>query len=146
MVASGLPAVKAINWRGFCLQTGGTFDSKGNGCGVTVSEVLESLFLAWKNGDALRAGAHFALDARYQEARHEPIVGREAIVAHFTAFFRDGPAWRFHVDDVLTGADRAAVRYRFEIAEADGGWRTRAGCAFATLHDGTLTEWREYEG
>jgi nuclear transport factor 2 (NTF2) superfamily protein len=93
-----------------------------------------------------RAGAHFALDARYQEARHEPIVGREAIVAHFTAFFRDGPAWRFHVDDVLTGADRAAVRYRFEIAEADGGWRTRAGCAFATLHDGTLTEWREYEG
>ncbi len=113
---------------------------------MTAAELLESLFSAWRNGDALRAGAHFAPDARYQEARHEPIVGRDAIVQHFTAFFRDGPVWRFHVEDVLTNAERAAVRYRFEIADADGTWRTRAGCAFASLHDGTLTEWREYEG
>jgi len=113
---------------------------------VNVSEVLDSLFIAWRNGDALRAGAHFALDARYQEARREPIVGRDAIVQHFTAFFRDGPAWRFHLEEILTDTNRAAVRYRFEIAEADGSWRTRTGCAFATLRDGTLTEWREYEG
>ena len=113
---------------------------------MNVSEVLDSLFIAWRNGDALRAGAHFALDARYQEARREPIVGRDAIVQHFTAFFRDGPEWRFHLEEILTDTNRAAVRYRFEIAEADGSWRTRTGCAFATLRDGTLTEWREYEG
>jgi ketosteroid isomerase-like protein len=113
---------------------------------VTVTELLESLFGAWNQGDALRAGAHFALDARYQEARHEPIAGRDAIVAHFTAFFRDGPAWRFHVEDILHHAERAAIRYRFETAQPDGSWRSRDGCAFVTLRDGTLAEWREYEG
>lgn len=113
---------------------------------MTSDELLESLFAAWKSGDALRAGAHFAIDATYQEAGRDPIVGRDAIVSHFTAFFRDGPAWRFHVEDVLTSGERAAVRYRFEIAEPGGTWRTRAGCAFATLRDGTLSDWREYEG
>ncbi len=114
---------------------------------MTARAFLESLFAAWKSGDALRAGAHFAPDGRYQEARGDAIVGRDAIVAHFTKFFRDGPAWRFHVEDILSEGERAAVRYRFEVAAPDGSWRSRSGAAFATLAgDGTLAEWREYEG
>ena len=108
--------------------------------------MLESLFAAWRVGDALRAGAHFRPDARYQEAGHEPIVGRDAIVAHFTNFFRDGPAWRFHVDEVLIDGGRAAVRYRYQVAQPEGGWTERPGCAFAACADGTLAEWREYQG
>jgi ketosteroid isomerase-like protein len=71
---------------------------------------------------------------------------RAARVAHFTAFFRDGPAWRFHVEDILHQGERAAIRYRFEVAQPDGSWRSSEGCAFVTLRDGTLAEWREYEG
>jgi len=112
---------------------------------MTTAELLASLFAAWQSGDALRAAAHFAPDAAYREAGREAIVGRDAIVRHFTMFFRDGPAWKFHVDDVLTVGERAAVRYRFEIADATGNWRSKEGCAFATVRDGTLTEWREYE-
>ncbi len=109
-------------------------------------ESLESLFGAWRTGDALRSGAHFALDGIYREARGLPISGRAAIVEHFTKFFRDGPRWEFYVDDTLVEAERAAVRYRFAVEGTDGIWRERPGCAFVKFVDGTIAEWHEYEG
>ncbi len=109
-------------------------------------ETLEGLFAAWRNGDALRAGAYFAANARYVEVRHEPILGRDAIVAHFTTFFRDGPVWDFNVEETVADGERAAVRYRFAIVGEDGSWRELSGCAFVRLADGTIAEWREYEG
>jgi predicted SnoaL-like aldol condensation-catalyzing enzyme len=113
---------------------------------VRTRETLEGLFAAWRNGDALRAGAYFAAGARYAEVRHEPILGRDAIVAHFTTFFRDGPVWDFTVEDTVVDGERAAVRYRFAVVGEDGSWRELSGCAFVRLVDGTIGEWREYEG
>ena len=113
---------------------------------MTHREALDGLFAAWRTGDALRSGAHFGFAATYREARREPIAGRDAIVAHFTKFFRDGPRWEFHVDDTIVEEDRAAVRYRFAVTSIDGSWHERAGCAFVTFLDGTIAEWREYEG
>jgi uncharacterized protein (TIGR02246 family) len=112
---------------------------------VTPRDALESLFTAWRAGDALRSAAHFASDATYREARGTAIEGRDAIAAHFTRFFRDGPHWRFEVDEVLVEGDRAAVRYRFSIEGPPGTWREKEGCAFAEFRDGTLAQWREYE-
>ncbi len=113
---------------------------------MTHREALVRLFDSWRTGDALRSGAHFAIDGTYGEARGEPIVGRDAIVAHFTRFFRDGPRFEFFVDDMVVEDNRAAVRYRFAIAAVDGSWREQPGCAFVTFKDGTIAEWREYEG
>jgi uncharacterized protein (TIGR02246 family) len=117
---------------------------------MTPRELLESLFAAWRAGDALRSAAHFAPDATYRETGHEPIEGRAAIVAHFTRFFRDGPQWRFDVDEIVVEGERAAVRYRFALAGIpDGsgsGWQEKPGCAFVTFRDGTVAEWREYQG
>jgi predicted SnoaL-like aldol condensation-catalyzing enzyme len=108
---------------------------------------LRSLVEAWQVGDALRAAAHFAVEARYGEAGASPIVGRDEIVAHFTRFFRDGPRWRFDVDDVLVDANRACVIYRFGVEGAGAIWRERAGCAIVTFDaGGAVAEWREYEG
>ncbi len=112
---------------------------------MKIREVLEELFEAWQSGDALRSAAYFALDGAYREARHEPVVGRTAIVEHFTKFFRDGPRFEFTVDDTLVEGERAAVRYRFAV-EANGSWVQRSGCAFAAFANGTITDWREYEG
>lgn len=113
---------------------------------VTVRELLDGLVEAWQQGDAHRAAAYFAPDARYHEAGHEPIVGREAISAHFGRFFRDGPLWRFEVDEVVVQAGRAAVCYRFARKGEDGTWRERAGCAFLREHEGLVAVWREYQG
>ncbi len=113
---------------------------------MTVGEALTGLFAAWRTGDALRAGAHFAGEGVYREAAREPLAGRDAIVAHFTSFFRDGPRFELHVDDTIVAGDRAAVRYRFSIQRPDGSWQERPGCAFVTFADGTIVEWREYEG
>lgn len=113
---------------------------------MTHRERLENLFAAWRTGDALRSGAHFAPGATYREANREPLLGRDAIVGHFTKFFRDGPRWEFYADDLLVDGDRAAVRYRFAVAAGEGAWRERSGCAFVTFADGTIAEWREYEG
>lgn len=113
---------------------------------MTHREALIQLFEAWRTGDALRSGAHFAHDGTYREARREPIVGRAAIVAHFTRFFRDGPRFEFRVDDIVVEDNRAAVRYRFAIAAAPDAWHERPGCAFVTFANGTIAEWREYEG
>lgn len=113
---------------------------------MTHREALDSLVAAWRTGDALRAAAHFVSEGSYREARREPIVGRDAIVAHFTRFFRDGPAWRMTVDHIIVDGDSAAVRYRFGLKGIDGEWREKEGCAFVTFADGTIAEWREYEG
>jgi uncharacterized protein (TIGR02246 family) len=113
---------------------------------VTHREALDRLFAAWRRGDALRSAAHFAIDGIYREAGRAPIVGRSAIVAHFTAFFRDGPRWTFSVDETLVEGDLAAVTYRFAIDAGKGSWLERSGCAFVRFSDGTIAEWREYEG
>ena len=113
---------------------------------MTHRESLERRFAAWRGGDALVAGAHFAEDGTYREASREPILGRPAIVTHFTKFFRDGPRWEFHTDDVIVERDRAAVRYRFAIVSPEGARVERSGCALVTFRDGTILEWREYEG
>jgi uncharacterized protein (TIGR02246 family) len=113
---------------------------------MTHRQALEQLFAAWRQGDALRSAAHFAVDGAYREARREPLVGREAIVEHFTKFFRDGPRWEFHADDTIVEGDRAAVQFRFSIVSPEGAWLERSGCAFVVFADGTIVEWREYEG
>jgi ketosteroid isomerase-like protein len=113
---------------------------------MTHRERLASLFAAWRTGDALRSGAHFGASATYREANREPLTGREAIVAHFTKFFRDGPRWEFYADETLVDGDRAAVRYRFAVVSGEGARLERSGCAFVTFADGTIVEWREYEG
>jgi uncharacterized protein (TIGR02246 family) len=113
---------------------------------VTHRESLEGLFAAWRSGDAFRSAAHFAIDGTYREAGREPIVGRDAIVAHFTRFFRDGPRFAFHPEETIVEGDGAAVRYRFEIALAEDRWSEKSGCAFVRFSDGTIVEWREYEG
>jgi uncharacterized protein (TIGR02246 family) len=113
---------------------------------MTLRESLDGLFSAWRSGDALRSSAYFAPDAVYGEASRIPIVGREQIVRHFTDFFRDGPRFEFDVDETIVEGDRAAVRYRFATFDARGQRRERAGCAFVRFVNGTIVEWREYEG
>jgi uncharacterized protein (TIGR02246 family) len=112
-----------------------------------VRATVESLVDAWQSGDALRAAAHFAAAGAYREAGGSVVNGRDALVAHFTRFFRDGPRWRFEIDDLLVDEPRACVVYRFAVEGSGGIWRERAGCAIATLDaDGAVAEWREYEG
>ncbi len=113
---------------------------------MTHREALERLFAAWSEGDALRSIASFALDAVYREARHEPLAGREAILAHFTRFFRDGPRFEFDAEDIIVEGDRAAVRFRFATVSQTGTRLEREGCALVAFRDGTITEWREYGG
>ncbi len=94
---------------------------------------LQSLIEAWRCGDALRAAAHFSSDGRYGEAGAE--------------FFRDGPRWRFDVDDMILESDRACVVYRFAVEGAGVVWRERAGCAIVAFDaGGAIAAWREYEG
>jgi uncharacterized protein (TIGR02246 family) len=108
---------------------------------------IASLVDAWRAGDALRAAAHFAPDGRYGEAGSAPLAGRDALVAHFTRFFRDGPRWRFDIDDVIVGEDRACVAYRFALEGSGAAWRERAGCAIVSFDaSGAVIAWREYEG
>ena len=111
---------------------------------MTPREALAGLFAAWRNGDALRSAAYFAQDGTYREAGREGVVGREAIVAHFTRFFRDGPRFEFLPDETIVEGERAAVRYRFRIAGPGDRWHETHGCAFVLFGDGTIREWREY--
>jgi ketosteroid isomerase-like protein len=113
---------------------------------MTAREALDGLFAAWESGDALRAVAHFAPGSTYREARRDPIVGREAILAHFTRFFRDGPRWRFVPQETTIEGERAAVAYSFGIFEEGKGWTEHHGCALVHFRDGAIAEWREYEG
>ena len=105
---------------------------------------LEELIGAWEANDAHRASAFFAPEATYREPGHDPFVGRVAIFEHFKRFFRDGPAWRFHVDEIIIDGNRAALLYRFEITGTDGEWSSRFGCAFVRGESGLITEWREF--
>ncbi len=110
-------------------------------------DTLQSLIDAWRSGDALRAAAHFALDAQYAEAGRSVLTGRDAVLEHFTRFFRDGPRWRFEVDDVLVDGDRACIAYHFALEGEAGIWRERAGCAMVRFdQSGAIAGWREYEG
>jgi predicted ester cyclase len=112
---------------------------------MTLRDLIDELVGAWQSGDAHRATAFFAPDGVYHEAGRAPIAGREAIFAHFARFFRDGPAWRFDIDEIIVEGERAAVRYRFEV-NADGTWRSRDGCAIVHRAGGLVTLWREYQG
>jgi uncharacterized protein (TIGR02246 family) len=111
---------------------------------VTAHETIRELVGAWQANDALRAGAFFAPDGSYCESGRDAVRGREAIVAHFTRFFREGPPWRLDLDDVIAEGDRAAVAYRFAVKGDAAGWNERAGCAFVRLRDGLVEEWREF--
>lgn len=107
--------------------------------------LVEELVAAWQANDAWRASAFFATDASYHEAGRDPIVGRERIREHFQRFFRDGPAWRFDLDDFVTDENRAAIAYRFSVKGEAGNWHERAGCALVRCSDGLIVEWREYQ-
>jgi len=110
-------------------------------------DTISGVIAAWRNGDALRAAAYFAPDGAYGEAGHAPLAGRAAIVEHFTRFFRDGPHWRFDVDELILGDAVACVVYRFAVEGTGARWRERAGCAVVAFEaSGAISAWREYEG
>lgn len=112
---------------------------------MTVRSLIEELIAAWQANDAHRASAFFATDGVYHESGGAKIEGREAIFEHFQRFFRDGPAWRIDVDDIVVDGERAAVAYRFAIATG-GAWQTREGCALVRYEGGLVSSWREYHG
>ena len=113
---------------------------------MTIQALIDELVSAWQANDALRASAFFAPDGTYHESGRLPIVGREAIFAHFQRFFRDGPPWRFEVDEVIAEGDRAAVAYRFFVKAETGDWLERSGCALVRRAGGLIETWREYHG
>lgn len=113
---------------------------------MTTRQAIDGLISAWMAGDALRASAFFSTDARYVEAGRDPVQGRDAIAAYFTRFFRDGPPWRFELDEAIVEGQRAAIAYRFHIRDAAGAWHERPGCAIVTFESSLVTLWREYQG
>lgn len=112
---------------------------------MTMRELIDELIAAWQSGDAVRASAFFAPEGEYVESGAS-ILGREAILAHFRRFFRDGPSWHFEADEIVTEGDRAALAFRFSIKGAEGAWSERAGCALVHRRDGLIVQWREYDG
>ena len=98
---------------------------------------------AWQSGDALRASAFFTPDGVFSEAAHDPVVGRDAIVAHFTKFFRDGPAFRLIVTDTICEAHRCAVFYTFELYR-DEAWVKKDGIALVHVENGLVGLWKEF--
>jgi uncharacterized protein (TIGR02246 family) len=112
---------------------------------VSLRELIEELVGAWQSGDAHRAAAFFAPDGVYHESGEEPLVGRDAIFTHFARFFRDGPAWRFEIDEMIVEGERAAVAYRFGVNRS-GVWNERGGCAFVHCKERLISQWREYRG
>jgi limonene-1,2-epoxide hydrolase len=112
---------------------------------MTLRDLIDELVGAWQSGDAHRAAAFFAPEGIYHESGRDPLFGREAIFAHFARFFRDGPAWRFDIDQIIVEGERAAVTYRFGV-NVDGVWRYNDGCAIVLRLDGLVALWREYHG
>jgi limonene-1,2-epoxide hydrolase len=110
---------------------------------MTLRDLIDELVRAWQSGDAHRAAAFFAPDGIYHESGRAPLVGREAIFAHFARFFRDGPAWRFDIDEVIVQGEHAAITYRFAV-NTEGTWRNNEGCAIVHSAYGLVTLWREY--
>ena len=84
----------------------------------------------------------------YREARQEPLVGREAIATHWERFFAHGPRWRIDVGEIIADArgERFAIPYVFAVQGTDHAWQDRPGCALVHVHQGRITEWREYSG
>ena len=113
---------------------------------MTIHALIQELVSAWKANDALRASAFFAPEATYHESGREPLVGRDAIFAQFQRFFRDGPAWRFDVEEIIAEDDCAAIAYRFAVKGPAGDWQERAGCALLRREAGLIVQWREYHG
>lgn len=113
---------------------------------MTTRELVAELTAAWHANDALRAAAFFAPDGRYHESGRDAVVGRDRIVEHFTRFFRDGPPWRFDLEDVIVEGERAAIAFRFAVKGDGERWRERAGCALVRLDGGLIEEWREFHG
>jgi ketosteroid isomerase-like protein len=112
---------------------------------VTLHALIEELVVAWQANDAHRASAFFAEDGVYHESGGEAISGREAIFKHFRRFFRDGPPWRFEIEEIIVENERAAVAYRFSINRR-GRWHESAGCALVRREGGLIAHWREYHG
>ena len=112
---------------------------------MSLRELIEELVGAWQSGDAHRAAAFFAPDGVYHESGEEPLVGRDAIFTHFARFFRDGPAWRFEIEEIIVEGERAAVAYRFGV-NRNGVWITSGGCALVLRKDSLVAQWREYRG
>jgi len=114
----------------------------------TATGALASVLDAFARGDLAAAAAGFAEHGVYREPRKPAVHGQAAVAAHFARFGESGAAWSFHVDDVIAGAGRACVAYRFATAGGDGeGLLERAGCALVRLDErGHIAEWREYEG
>ncbi|HEV7180504.1 MAG TPA: nuclear transport factor 2 family protein [Candidatus Baltobacteraceae bacterium] len=108
--------------------------------------LIDELVAAWQTNDAYRASAFFAPEGVYHESGRDPIVGRDAILVHFQRFFRDGPAWRFDVDDIVAEEDAAALAYRFSLKGNASEWLERAGCALVHRKNGLIVYWREYHG
>ncbi len=107
---------------------------------------FHALFDLWRAGDERASADYFTADGVFHEAKRAPVVGREAIVAHWAPFFHGGPAWRMTVHDLFGGGDRFAVSYTWEIAGADGSWSGSPGCAIVHVRDGKIALWREYKG
>jgi uncharacterized protein (TIGR02246 family) len=112
---------------------------------VRLAALIEELVAAWQVNDAHRASAFFAQDGVYHEAGGDAIAGREAILEHFQRFFRDGPAWRFEIEEIVVEDDRAAVAYRFSVSRR-GEWHQSEGCALVRREGGLIARWREYHG
>ncbi|MDQ2866430.1 MAG: nuclear transport factor 2 family protein [Candidatus Eremiobacteraeota bacterium] len=113
---------------------------------MTLRALIDELVVAWTANDAYRASAFFAPDGVYHESGREALRGRDAIFEAFCRFFRDGPPWRFAIDEVVAEGDCGAVAYRFSVKADGGDWQERAGCAFVRRRDGLIAYWREYHG
>ncbi len=107
---------------------------------------VRALVAAWQAGDEQTAITYFAPDAVYHEARKAPLAGHAAILAHWGAFLRGGPAWRMTVHEFFGSGDRCALTYTWEVQTAAGDWRAQPGCAILQLRGGKITLWREYQG
>ena len=109
---------------------------------------LAAALAAFERGDVESALPRFSKNCVYREPHKEPLVGRDAIAAHWNAFVTTGVRWRFNVDRVIAEGDAACVVYRFAIAKGEGdAWRERAGCAVIRIGArGLIEEWREYDG
>ena len=112
-----------------------------------IAPALRNLLDAFTARDLRRAVECFEGEATYQEARSAPVVGRDAIAAHFAAFASSGADWHFAVDDVRADGDAVRVSYRFMMAKGEGeARRERAGVALVQMSvHGLIAEWREYE-
>lgn len=108
--------------------------------------LLEDLFTAWRALDARRAAALFTADGTYAEAGKPPLVGRDAMIAHWEPFFALGAFWRLDIAEVFGDGTRFAVRYRWSEDRPDGTNHHHDGCALVHTRSGAVADYREYAG